>query len=202
MPEPTKDVAGWLPAACAGSSEAVAQLLEACRGYLLMVAWEKLDADLQAKGGASDLVQETFLAAHQHFDQFRGTTEAELLGWLRQTLLHKLAKFRKRFRQTQKRQLGAEVPLADSDSTTGRAPVPVDTGSSPSAQVRRDEEAAVVRGALERLPEDYRRVILLRIHEGLPFDEIGRRMGRSPNAAEKLFARSVRAVRQELETPP
>ena len=36
-----------------------------------------------ARRNPSDLVQETLLKAHQHFDQFQGQTEAELIAWLR-----------------------------------------------------------------------------------------------------------------------
>src|SRR5262249_45736682 len=38
---------------------------EAYRGYLLVLAQRELDPDLRAKGGASDLVQETFLEAQR-----------------------------------------------------------------------------------------------------------------------------------------
>ena len=57
MPEPADDVARWLAQARAGSQEALGQALEACRGYLLLVARREMGADLQAKGGESDLVR-------------------------------------------------------------------------------------------------------------------------------------------------
>jgi hypothetical protein len=34
MTEPAADAARWLPAAQAGSKEALGQMLDACRGYL------------------------------------------------------------------------------------------------------------------------------------------------------------------------
>src|ERR1700751_3723750 len=108
MTGPVKGVAEWLPGARAGSPEALGQLLEACRGYLLLIAQREIDPDLRAKGGASDLVQQTFLEAQRDFADFRGETEAELLGWLRQILLHNLASFARKFRETAKRRLAAE----------------------------------------------------------------------------------------------
>ena len=62
---------------------ALGQLLELYRGYLSLLARLQIGRRLQGKIDASDMVQEAFLEAHRHFDQFRGTTEAELVIWLR-----------------------------------------------------------------------------------------------------------------------
>src|SRR5205823_5326264 len=78
MDKAARDVAQWLPAARAGSSEALGEILEACRGYLLLLAQEELDPGLQAKGGASDLVQQTFMEAQQDFARFQGDSEGAL----------------------------------------------------------------------------------------------------------------------------
>src|SRR5438105_1940581 len=105
------DIAPLLDAARSGSREALGQLLESCRGYLLMVAKGELDRDLQAKEGASDLVQETFLEAQRDFVQFQGASEAELLAWLRRLLLNNVANFTRRYRTTGKRSVEREVVL-------------------------------------------------------------------------------------------
>src|SRR5262245_40328741 len=64
MGEPAEFVAR-LAMARAGEGEALGRVLDSCRGYLLMIARQELDAGLQAKGGASDLVQETFVDAQR-----------------------------------------------------------------------------------------------------------------------------------------
>ena len=87
MTTPPPDAARWLPAAQAGSKEALGQLLDSCRGYLLLIANQELGPDLQAKGGASDLVQETLLDACRDFAHFQGNTEQELFGWLRRSII-------------------------------------------------------------------------------------------------------------------
>src|SRR5215470_14425159 len=109
MPGPAHDAARWLPAARTGSAEALGRLLEGCRGYLLLVAQRELAPDLQAKGGASDLVQETLLDALRDFPRFQGTSEAEVLAWLRRLLLNNLVSFTRRYRDAGKRQIGREV---------------------------------------------------------------------------------------------
>src|ERR1700682_22695 len=52
-----------LEAARNGSRDAPGRLLETCRLPLLRLARRVLTPDVQAKGGASDLVQDTFLNA-------------------------------------------------------------------------------------------------------------------------------------------
>jgi RNA polymerase sigma-70 factor (ECF subfamily) len=198
MSEEAGNVAGWLPAAHAGSPEALGQALEACRGYLLTIARRELDADLQAKGGASDLVQETFLKAHRHFDQFQGATEAELLAWLRRLLLNNLADFRAWFRTADKRTIAREVVLAGVGSTNGPGE-PAAADPSPSGLAIAHERAEAVQRLLQKLPDDYRRVLLLRHQEDATFEEIGRRMHRSADAARKLWARAVERVEREWE---
>src|SRR5205085_1973725 len=81
------------------------------RTYLLAVARQSLGPALQAKGGASDLVQDTYLEAQRLFPRFGGASNAELRAWLRCLLLHKAAKLGRRYHSTRKRQLSREVPL-------------------------------------------------------------------------------------------
>ncbi len=193
-------VADWLADARAGSAESFGRVLDACRGYLLLIAQQELEPALQAKGGASDLVQETFLKAHRHFDRFHGTTEAELLAWLRRLLLNNLADFRRLYLEAAKRQAGRETPLADgsSDDLGDELAAP---GPTPSGIVMGDEQAEAVTRALDRLPEEYRQVLVWRHHEGLPFEEIGRRLNRTADAARKLWARAVERMHDEWEPP-
>jgi RNA polymerase sigma-70 factor (ECF subfamily) len=189
-----QDFAGWLSAARDGSRDALGSALEACRRYLLYVARHQLDGGLRAKGGASDLVQETFLEAQQAFDHFQGNSEEELRAWLRRLLFHRAVKFGRRYRTTQKRLLARETALTTADRDGG----PCAALPSPSTQLMAHEQAQRLRQALERLPDDYRRVITLRYVEQCPFEEIGRLMRRTPNAARLLWLRAVERVKLEL----
>ncbi|MGH7173639.1 MAG: sigma-70 family RNA polymerase sigma factor [Gemmataceae bacterium] len=202
MAEPPKEVTRWLAEARGGSSKALGQVLEACRGYLLRIAGRRLSDDLRSKGGASDLVQQTFLDAQCQFERFQGESEKELLAWLRQILLHNLAHFQRRYRATAKRDLGHEIPLTGAASSTdGGADLATQT-PSPSEQMVAREEAEAVQQAMERLAEDYRQVLALRHQEQLTFEEIGRRLGRSTSGARALWLRAVERLNEELGKSP
>ena len=108
-PEQTDSFGDWFARARAGSAEDLGLLLEYCRAYLLQVANGELDSDLRAKGGASDLVQQTFLEAQRDFPRFHGASADELRAWLRQLLIHNLANFARRYRQAGKRRLDREA---------------------------------------------------------------------------------------------
>lgn len=202
MAERAEDLAHWLPAAKAGSREALGQVLEAYRAYLLLIANRQLDANLRAKGGASDVVQETFLEAQRDFAGFQGQSEDELQAWLRQLLLNNVANFARRYRGTGKRQLDREVALEpETPSGQGDRGLAADT-PSPSGRAIAAEEVLALENALSRLPEDYRQVISWRHQEGLGFDEIARRFDRSENAVRKLWFRAVERLEQELGQRP
>jgi RNA polymerase sigma-70 factor (ECF subfamily) len=183
--------ANVLAAARDGSPEAQGQVLEACREYLLAIANRRLGPDLQGQVRPSSLVQETFLRAAQHFDRFHGSTERDLLNWLRRILLHVLA--------NEQRRLGAAKAAGGrtrhSLNEAAELAAPTDTPAQQAADRERDQE---LDQALARLPEHYRRVIELHHQEGRSFAEAGQTLGCSAEAARKLWARAVLKLRHEL----
>jgi RNA polymerase sigma-70 factor, ECF subfamily len=189
---------GWTPLllerARQGDVEAIGRALEPFRAYLLLVANEELAPTLRAKVGASDLVQEAFLGAHCDLASFRGRTEAEWRMWLRGILTHLLANHRRRYRTAGKRRVDREVPLASTPRRELPSPIP-----SPSAKMARDEAELALISALEGLEEHHRDVVLWRHRDRLPFDEIGRRMSISADAARKQWGRALLALQKELK---
>src|SRR5262245_42907402 len=82
---------------------ALDRLLQLYRNYLRLLARTGLDASLQGKADPSDLVQDALLKAALRFGQFRGTSDAELAGWLRQILARCLADLVRRYRAPSRR---------------------------------------------------------------------------------------------------
>src|SRR5262249_5916969 len=137
------------------------QALDSYRNYLLLLARVQIGRRLQGKVDAADLVQETLLSAHRDLASFRGTTEKEFAGWLRQILACRLADLSRRFLGTKRRDVRLERQWADDLDRSSQA---LSCGlvarqSSPSQHVVRREEAVLLADALERLPSDYSEVI-------------------------------------------
>ena len=184
-----------------GSSEALGELFEGCRLYLLLVANEELGSDLAAKTGGSDLVQETFVRAQRQFVNFDGATEAELLAWLRKILLNHVISLQRRYLVAEKRRVSREVSLDDNGLQYVRSELATTSGS-PSGHAIQQEEEQTVNGALQRLPERYQRVIEMRHRENLSFEDVSFRLELSATAARQLWARAVKRLRREIATGP
>lgn len=198
-PPGTSDTERRLRDARLGGDDALGQLLQGCRQYLLLVANEQFDRDLRDKLAPSDLVQDTFLEAQRDFARFHGTTQEELLAWLRRILLNNLADARIRFRAG-KRDLRREVALDDPPHQELRNGLTHDA-DSPGARLVALEQAEALREALSRLPEASRQIIQWRNYDLCSFAEIGRRLGKSEEAARKAWVRAVEHLQKLLEPP-
>ncbi len=192
-----RPVEGLLAAAHNGSNSAMGHLLEACRGYMLLLANRALDDELRQKTAASDLVQETFLHAQRDFSAFQGTTEKELFAWLTQILINRLRYNTRQFRGTQKRDIHREIAL---DGELDRIATELfEKDDTPSALVAALEEEKLVQQCLARLSEIDQQVLILRSWERRTFVEIGQTLGRSTEAARKLWSRAVERLGRELD---
>jgi RNA polymerase sigma-70 factor (ECF subfamily) len=193
---PDEPIAQLLADARNGSAAALGRAIDGCREYLLLIAGRELDARIRSKVGSSDLVQETLLEAQQHFARFHGTTRQELLRWVRRILLRNIANATRRYRATSKRSADRER-RSEADAAAGG--IADAEGHPPDDAAIAGEERARVLQAIERLPEDYRQVILARSFDGLSFDEVGARLGRSADAARRLWVRALDRLRSEME---
>jgi RNA polymerase sigma-70 factor (ECF subfamily) len=174
--------------------------LERFRDYLRLLARLHVDARLQAKLDASDVVQQTLLQAHEHRDQFHGRTDAELAGWLRTILANTLAAVSRRF-ATDARDLDRERSLQDglAESSARAESWLAAEQSSPSERVMRVEALVRLAGALARLPNDQRQVIELHHLKGRPVAEVAAAMNRTKQAVIGLLSRGQKKLRTLLQ---
>jgi RNA polymerase sigma-70 factor (ECF subfamily) len=187
----------------AGDARAREQLFGRYRHYLDVLARAQLGRHLQAKCGPSDLVQLTLLEAHRDFAAFQGQHEGELLAWLRRILAHNLYNEARRFGARQ-RDAGREVSLEGVRAGVEQSSLVLARGlaagtSSPSSAAARREDAVRLADALAHLPQDYQTVLLLRVFEGLPAEDVARKMGRSAGAIRMLQMRALTALREQMD---
>ena len=183
-----------------GERDSLGRLLEMYRSYLVLLARLGIDHRLQGKADASDLVQETFLQAYSAFSDFRGSSEAELLCWLRRILSSKLAKLVRRFYAAQRRDVRLEQNLDEElDRSSQMVQALIWPGSSPSQRTVRREQAVLLADALQKLPADNREVIILHHLQELPLREVALRMGRSEDGVERLWVRSLAVLQRALK---
>jgi RNA polymerase sigma-70 factor (ECF subfamily) len=171
--------------------------LERYRDYLLLLARVQLDRGLQAKLDPSDVVQQTLLKAHQHWDQFRGTTEAELAAWLRAILARHLADVVRKFDPwLGGKERSLEAALEQSSARLESWLAAEETSASQKCE--RQEQLLRMAEGLAGLPDDQRIALELRHLRGLAVAEVAREMGRSPAAVGSLLYRGLKSLRGSL----
>ena len=186
----------------AGEAAAREQLFNRYHHYLHVLAQAQLGRQLRAKCTASDLVQQTLLEAHRDFAAFQGEHEPELLAWLRRILAHNLFNEARHFAARQ-RDAAREVSLEQVQAGVDHSSVMLGRclagpGPSPSQLAAKRESAVRLADALAQLPEDYQTVLLLRVFEELPAEEVAQRMGRSAGAVRMLQMRALTALREQM----
>jgi RNA polymerase sigma-70 factor (ECF subfamily) len=165
-----------------------ADALEASRQFLLAMANAQLPPSLRAKGGASDLVQETLATAHRARHQFHGRTLTELRAWLRAILANEVCSFRRAYAGTAARDVTRELPVESCEPSTA--------DESALGELIRLEDEDRLREAVAGLPERSRMVVALRAECGYSFARIGEHLGCTEEAARKVFARAVEQLRE------
>jgi len=146
-----------------------------CDRYLPVV-YNRLRALLPPEA-VDDVTQEVFVAAVQAIRRYRA--KATFRTWISAIARHKVADFyRARGRQPQTVELDPEInDVADHSAW---------------------QEQLLVRMALQRLPEQYQEVLLLRFAEGLSFQDVADALGISLEATKSRYRRAMAAIAEAL----
>jgi RNA polymerase sigma-70 factor (ECF subfamily) len=174
--------------------------LERFREYLRLLARLQFEPRFRAKLDSSDIVQVTLLEAHKSWAQFRGTTEVELMAWLRRILSHNLADARKEFGRVKKdiaRERSLETEVENASGRLGEFLAA--RQSTPSQLISREEEAMRLADALTRLPEAQREAVELHHFQGLSLKQVAGHLGRTEPAVAGLIHRGLDGLRELLQ---
>lgn len=189
-PRPDSSDSGLLERLRGGDEAAFGELVRSNMPTMLASARRILRSEEEAR----DAVQEAFLQAFRGLDRFHG--DAPLSAWLRRIAINASLM---RLRSRRRRPEVAIDELLPRFYEDGHRVEPGD-GWPPSAvdAIERDETRTFVREQIERLPERYRTVLLLRDIEDLDTEETATMLGITPGAVRVRLHRARQALRALL----
>lgn len=184
-------------AARRGDEAALGELLELHRPYLKLISQRALGPRLQARLDASDLVQQTFLAASQAFGGFEGEAAEQFIAWLHSMHEHSVQRAVRTHLHTEKRDARRE---AIADESNARLLGLADAcGSSPSQRLLRNERAVYMARCLESLPAAQLEAIRLKYLEGLTVEQAAEQLGCTKFALAGLLHRGIKNLRRQMQ---
>jgi RNA polymerase sigma-70 factor, ECF subfamily len=192
------DFVSCLQKARQGSAHALGQILRANHGALSSAAHRLMPKPLQAVYGASDLMQDTLLAATRDFQNFRGTTPKQLITWLLVILENERARLLRRFYGTLCRQRDAEIPLDDPHFWVLIHEQLVERGPTPPEQLLNREVQQTMRDILAGLPGRSRFILWVGARRRFSWQQIGHHLGCTAEAARKSYQRECQRCRRSL----
>jgi RNA polymerase sigma-70 factor, ECF subfamily len=160
------------------------------RPLLLELANEKICRDIQAKVGASDIVQQTMLEAYQHAHTFQPENDQHIFNWLSKILLNNLRDVSKSFRLAKKRSVNRERRLHSDGNIADR--------KSCTRPLELQEDLESLCKALSCLSCAHQQILTWRYHDQLSFPEIADLVGRSEDAVRMLVKRAIRRLAREM----
>ena len=192
-----EDLEHAIAQARAGDTSLLWQRVDRLRPYLRAVAGNILRNRLAGKVEVADVVQQGLLAAVERFDQFHGTTSAELQAWV-VSIVRNEARNLLRYWHQERRHVTREQGQHGTSEDAPRIAPDVSLPPTPSQRVASREEASLLMEALDRLPSEHREVLVLRQFDGLSHAAIAARMGRSEDAVRQMWVRALRGLRESM----
>ncbi|XZE52261.1 sigma-70 family RNA polymerase sigma factor [Planctomycetaceae bacterium SH139] len=169
------------------------------RPFLRLLAGMQLDPLLQRRVDPSDVVQQTLLNAHRAASQFRGETDEELAGWLKQILINELARhWRDNLRA--KRDVSQEVSIGQAiDASSLRlAKLFSEDNANAESTAASNERALLIGKAMETLPNLQREAIELHYWHQHSLQEIADLQQKSKSAVAGAIRRGLKTLRGQL----
>ncbi len=149
---------------------------------------------LRSEDEAQDAVQEAFVSAWRALPGFAG--DAKLSTWLHRIGVNAALMRLRRRRRRREQSIEEMLPGFADDGHHAEPIEPWSRSESCPAEAR--EVRDVVRACIDRLPESYRTVLMLRDIEGLDTAEAAAALGTTPEALKMRLHRARQALRGEL----
>lgn len=195
----SSELSRWFHRACKHEEGALQELLALYRPLLLRLARRRIKGALQAKVGASDVVQVTVIKATQHFAANSFTERKNFWAWLKTVLGNEVADARRRFVEADKRAITSECSLHSLQTKKWLNQLSVSLSDPHTVGDIHGVTVDHVLKGLTALPAHYQLVLRLCYYEKLSFEAIGKRLKRSPDSARQLRNRALKLLRSGLE---
>lgn len=184
-----------------GGSDALAELLERCVPLVLGVVKKRLGPVLRSREESLDLAQSVCRQALENLDHFEFRSDEQFRAWLLALVERKIVD---RYREllAGKRDIRRErpFPVPGSEDAASRTPRTPDKG--PATLAAADDEVERLRAAIAALPEELREALRLHQIVGLAYEEVGRRLGLSPEQARRRVLKAKVALAASLGHGP
>ena len=171
-----------------GDSRAFSELVRRYQGKIFRLAQHIT----QNREDAEDILQETFLKAYEHLDQFKG--DSKFYTWIvRIAVNQSLMKLRRR--------KGDKTVSLDEQIDTGEDTVVREIaawGEDPEQRFSREELGGILDSAIDALDPLYRSVFVLRDIEELSTEETAEALGLSVPAVKSRLLRARLQLRERL----
>jgi len=159
----------------AGDVKSGLELFELHHPWLLEQVERHLGAKLRGKVEPEDVAQEVGVRLLVYVPKEEDGAVERFRGLLRLMVQHVITDFHRHFFEAEKRDGGAEVPIA-SDSRLARDP-PRESVASPSGVIQRIHDVTLARVTFWFVEPDKRDLIALRWWYDIPFSDLTRRFG-------------------------
>jgi RNA polymerase sigma-70 factor, ECF subfamily len=190
----------------AGDRQALTDLFQRHRDRLRRIVELRMDARLQSRVDASDVLQDAFLDAAARLDGYLQHPELSTFLWLRLVVGERLAICHRRHLGTKMRDAGQEVSLyrdpLPQASSAALASMLLGRLTSPSHAAIRAELVLQVQEALNELTPLDREVVALRSFEQLSRAETAQVLGISEAAAAQRYIRALKRLKAILAARP
>lgn len=186
------DIATLVDRARRGDQQAMDCLFALASDRLRLFIRLRIGARLRQHVESIDVLQCTYLEAHRKLRDFDYRGDREFLAWLCRIAVHQIhdiAKHHGADKRTPKNDGRQVSRVLDELKASGFGVVTL---------AQRAEEARRLRVAIDGLPEDSRRIVLMRFFENRTIDEIVSEVGRSASSVRRAIARSVAALGELL----
>lgn len=141
---------------------------------------------------AEDVVQDTYVRAFTHLDQFRG--DSSLSTWLSRIAMNEaLGRLRRQRPGVEWSELEKSVPQAQI------IPFPLASSDDPEKSMAQREIRDVVEHAIDELPEPFRLVFITRVIEGMNVEETADILGLKPETVKTRLHRARNLLRDNVE---